>query len=223
MSTSPFPNLHHIDVLQNRLTKLPVFVYGAPLLQELIASDNVISVLEPTVGSILGLKQVDMKRNKLTSLPYELTACSKIRMMRFEENPLSDRRLLKLVAQHGASKPKAVLDYIASHTPKPAAPLVGKAGRGKGGSKPPSFSHLASEEDDVVVFAESKVRIQVSRPAQHVEVKATAAARAVRPYLVCAIVRGIDLEDEVAYREFITLQVCGEGMDRCVGKGWIGV
>lgn len=208
VATPPFPNLHHIDMLQNRLTKLPGVVYGAPLLQELIASDNAISVLEPAIGSILGLKHVDMKRNKLTSLPYELSACSKIRVMRFEENPLSDRRLLKLVAQHGASKPKAVLDYIASHTPKPTGP-VAKAGKGKGASKSASFSHLASEDDDVVVFAESRVRIQVSRPAQHVEVKATAAARSVRPYLVCAIVRGMDLEDEVAYREFITLQVCG--------------
>lgn len=203
-----FPNLHHVDLIGNGLTKLPQFVYDTHPIQELIASDNSITALEHGIGSLPGLKQIDLKRNKLTSLPHELAACTKLRVMSFEDNPISDRRLLKLVAQHGASKPKAVLDYLASHAPKGSAT---KGGKGKSGAKG-AGGYVAEEEDDNgVVFAEKKLQIQVVRPSQYVEVRASAAARSVRPYLVCAVVRGVDLTEEVAYREFITLQVRGLG------------
>lgn len=204
--TSAFPNLHHVDLLGNGLTKLPEFVYSAHPIQELIASDNAISVLEPGVGSLTGLKRIDLKRNRLSALPYDLTACTKLKFMMFEENPLSDRRLLKLVAQHGSSKPKAVLDYITSHTPKPSGTAASR-GKGKSSSTAAASYLRDGDEDEGVVFAAGKTQIQISKPSRHVEVQATSAARAVRPYLVCAVVRGVDLTDEVAYREFITLQV----------------
>lgn len=207
------PNLHHVDLLNNQLTKLPDLVYKTHPIQELIASDNEIAELEPGIGSLAGLKHIDLRRNKLRSLPYEITACSKLKNMRFEENPIGDRRLLKLVTQHGASKPKAVLDYIGSHTPKysGAAPAskgskVKSGGKSAGGARP-SPQGDSDEDDDGVVFAEKKVQIQIVRPTEHVQVTATAAARAVRPYLVCAVVRGVDLADDLTYKEFITLQV----------------
>lgn len=204
-----FPNLHHVDLLHNELTRLPEFVYATVQIQELIASDNAIVSLEPNIGALSGLKHIDMKRNKLTSLPHELASCSKVRVMGFEDNPISDRRLLKLVAQHGASKPKAVLDYIASHAPKASASTA-KGAKGKGATKSAGASH-SNEEDDEFVFATSKLGIRILRPAVHVEVEAVPEARRVRPYLVCTIVRGVDLSEEVAYKEFITLQVEWEG------------
>ena len=201
------PNLHHVDLLGNRLTKLPEFVYKTHPIQELIASDNAITTLEPGISSLLGLKHIDLKRNQLSTLPYELTTCSKLKVMRFEENPISDRRLLKLVAQHGSSKPKAVLDYIASHTPKSSAPAAGAKGRKvKGAVKSSGASH-DEDDDGGVVFSEAKTQIQISRPPEHVQITASSAARGVRQYLVCAVVRGIDLTDDIAYKEFITLQV----------------
>lgn len=197
-----FPSLHHVDLLHNALTRLPELVYSTPHIQELIASDNAIASLEPAIGRFPGLKHIDMKRNRLTSLPSELSVCSKIRVMSFEDNPLSDRRLLKLVAQHGASKPKAVLDYLTSHAPKGSAPGGGaKGGKGKGVAR-----SAGADEEEGVVFSDGKTGIHIVRPAQHVEVTASTEARSVRPYLVCAIVRGVDLTQEVAHKEFITLQ-----------------
>ncbi len=205
---SALPFLHHVDLLDNHLTKLPDFVYSTHPIQELIASDNDITALEPGIGALSGLKHIDLRRNKLVSLPWELTTCTKLRIMRFEENPIGDRRLLKLVTQHSASKPKAVLDYIASHTPKTSAPAAAaKGGKGKGGGKSGHAHRGYDSDDEGVVFAEKRTQIQISRPAEHVQVTASAAARAVRPYLVCAIVRGVDLADELTYKEFITLQV----------------
>lgn len=200
---SAFPSLHHVDLIGNRLTKLPQLVYSTHAIQELIASDNSISVLEPAIASLASLKHIDLKRNQLSALPHELTACAKLKVMRFEDNPISDRRLLKLVAQHGASKPKAVLDYIASHTPKASGSPTAKGGKGKGGAK----QAKSRDGDDGIVFAERKRGITISRPAEYLEVIASSAARGVRPYLVCAVVRGMDLSNELAYKEFITLQV----------------
>ena len=205
-----FPSLHHIDLLGNKLTTLPEFIYATLPLLDIVASDNSIATLEPAVGSLIGLKNIDLKRNKLTSLPYELSLCTKLRGMGFEDNPIVDRRLLKLVAQHGASKPKAVLDYIASHVPKVTTssdmPLKGKRGKGPA-EKKSQASAVADGDEDVEFSAGSKRFVQIVRPEEHIVVVASAVARGVRPYLVCAVVRGVNLVDEVAYKEFITLQV----------------
>ncbi len=201
-ATTLFPHLHHVDLLNNGLTKIPDFVYNTIVIHELIASDNAITALEPIIGTLTSLKHIDLKRNKITILPSELANCSKLRAICFEDNPLGDRRLLKLVAQHGTGKPKSVLDYIASHAPNSTA----SAPKGKK-SKSKTKSSVAESLDDGVVFTSKSMQIRVVRPPECVEVCASSEARSVRAYLVCAIVRGVDLTDEVAYKEFITLQV----------------
>lgn len=200
------PSLHHVDLTNNRLTVLPPFVYGCHDLLELRASDNSISVLEAGVGSLVGLRQLQLQRNKLTILPNELVNCSKLKSAALEDNPLGDRRLMKLIAQHGAHKPKAVLDYIASRAPvKKARAGEKKHAKKKAASVAPPTQDEGSDSD--VEFAESRPVIQVVRPDHHVEVRASAEARRVRPYLVCAVVRGLDLTGEDAFKQFIALQV----------------
>ena len=204
-----FPSLHHVDLTHNKLTELPSFVYSSGNISELLASDNDIALLQPSLGALSNLKQLEMKRNKLTLLPYEITSCAKLKSIGFEDNPMHDRRLMKLIAQHGERKPKAVLDYIASHAPKPKA--VG--GRKKGGKKKAGHDQEASrsvqqeDSDSDVEFVDTKPDVLVVRPAQFVEVYAQAEARQVRPYLVCAVLRGVDLARGEAYKEFIALQV----------------
>lgn len=208
--SNAFLSLQRIDLVGNKLTKLPDLVYATLPLLDLVASDNCITTLEPAVGCLVGLKTIDLKRNRLTGLPYELSNCSKLRDMCFEDNPLSDRRLLKLVAQHGASKPKAVLDYIAGHVPKAvtSSDVVAKGKKGKtSAQKKSQASAIDHEDDDVVFYTGSKRFVQIVRPMEHVVVTASAVARGVRPYLVCAVIRGVDLSDDLSYKEFINLQV----------------
>ena len=216
-----FPNLHHLDIIENQLTLLPEFVYQTHSLQELLASDNTIAALEPAIGSLVSLKQLDMQRNKLSSVPFELTICVKLKTLRLEENPISDRRLMKLIAQHGAGKPKAVLDYIASHTSKAAASSEekgigggGKKGKKKkkemreGGDKSKPGEGGGGDDSDLEIeFSDSKSRLQITRPPNFVEVVVTPEARKVRPYVVCAIVRRVDLASETNFAKFIALQV----------------
>ena len=214
-----FPNLHHLDIVENQLTLLPEFVYQTHSLQELLASDNAIVALEPAIGSLVSLKQLDMRRNKLNSVPFELTVCAKLKTLRLEENPISDRRLMKLIAQHGVGKPKAVLDYIASHTTKAAAASEEKTGGKKGKKKKkemkedggvklkPGEGGGGDDSDLEIEFSDSKPRLQIVRPPNFVEVIVTPEARKVRPYVVCAIVRRVDLASESNFAKFIALQV----------------
>ena len=201
------PSLHHVDFTDNHLTELPPFVYSCHGLLELRASDNSIAVLEAGIGSLVGLRQLQLQRNKLIMLPSELVNCNKLKSTALEDNPLEDRRLMKLIVQHGAHKPKAVLDYIASHAPLKKARAGEKKHAKKKKAGPVAPPTLEEGSDSEVEFSDSRPVIQVVRPAHCVEVYASAEARRVRPYLVCAVVRGLDLTREDAFKQFIALQV----------------
>ena len=213
------PVLQHLDVSGNRLTALPSFLQHAAELAELKASHNSLSSIEHLTGKMATLKLLELHCNQLTSVPPQLSACPKLKTLLLHENPLLDRRLLKLVIQHGAHKPRAILDYVASRAPQPAQSQKKKGkGKGKGrresegeGDKRrgPMVEVVFDDSDGCVEFSEQRPVLHVLRPARGavMEVLATGAARKVRPYLVCCVVRGVGWGDGDALRDFITLQV----------------
>ena len=210
LPTDCCPNLHHLDIVGNCLTCLPNFVYHSKGLQELIALDNNIASLEPAISDLSNLKLIDMKRNKLTLLPFELSLCLKLKSLDLVDNPISDRRLLKLVTQLGPVKPKTVLDYVASHSPKPSSPeKKGKSKRRAGAGSG------AAEGDDEVEFSDNKPRLVVVRPAEYAEVLVHPEARRIRPFLICAIVRAVDLASNNNFKKFINLQVLYVPINPC--------
>lgn len=210
-STEPFPHIQYIDVVGNKLTALPSLVYASQSLLDIKASHNCIETLMPEIGSLVSLKSIQMHNNSLKDIPSELSHCVKLKALSFDFNPITDPRLRKVLTQFGTTKPKAVLDYIATKSTKGR----GKKKGGKGTCKAKRSQELSeseeegSNDDTPTAQYGSKTLLRIVRPDKFVEVRATSGARHARPYLVCAIVRGCDLEDDFGdnYRKFITLQV----------------
>ena len=210
------PSLHQLDVAGNQLSSLPAFLSLTPHLAELRASHNALSSLDAAiVGKMAGLRLLEAHNNQLPSVPHELAHCSKLKALQLEGNPLNDRRLLKLVAQHGAHKPKAVLEYIASRGPQPSASSREPGKKKKGKGKGRVVVKEEGSEDSDVEFSDRPPLLTIVRPEKGagLEVVATGDARRVRPYLVCTVLRGLELGNQEVFREFITLQVSGDSGD----------
>ena len=204
LSGEVLPNLHQLDVTGNNLTALPSFLSLTPQLAELHAAHNSLSSLDPSlIQTLAGLRVLEAQDNRLSALPHQLTGCSKLKTLQLGTNPLKDRRLLKLVAQHGTHKPKAVLDYLGSRAPHPPPGREGGKKRGKGKVV---VQAEESEEGSDVEFSLRPPEVVVLRPGRGVEVVATGNARRVRPYLVCAVVRGVGLAGEDSMKQFLSLQ-----------------
>ena len=127
--------------------------------------------------------------NKIEIVTSELSECHKLKDLHLQDNLMKDSRLV-------------VLDYIATRSEK------GKAGK-KGGKK--GRNKRVSEGDNEVTEdqAETQVVSQVVRVLYSEEFKVLVqpSVQAVRPYIVCALVRNLDLSDTNAFKKFITIQV----------------
>lgn len=53
-----------------------------------------------------------MTHNFIHSLPSELSQCSKLRTISFDDNPIDNKRLVKILNHFGETKPKAALNYL---------------------------------------------------------------------------------------------------------------
>ena len=197
------PALHQLDLSGNKLTLLPPFLSLTPQLAELRVARNSLSSLAPAIiANLAGLRVVEAQQNQLPALPHELANCSKLRSLQLQANPLKDRRLLKLVEQHGTHKPKAVLDYLASRGPQ--LPQEGK--KKKKGKKMAAVVAERGSEDSDVEFSVPRVTVVRGELGEEVRVIATDSARRVRPYLVCTVIRGVSLREEDDMRQFLSLQ-----------------
>ena len=194
----PFPSLQYIDMSHNEMEELPEFVYESVSVLELLSPHNKIQSLSSDVSNLSNLKTLDLTHNSIRFLPAELSQCAKLRFISFDDNQIQDRRLVKILNQFGETKPKAVLDYLAS-----SKTVKGGAGGGKGKKKKGG----APVEDAPSEIVHARYIIKIVRPGQYVMIKSMNAARQVRPYLVCAVIRNLALDEDGALRAFITLQV----------------
>ena len=211
------PHLHYIDISNNQLEELPSFLFSCAQLAELLASNNSLKHLSFEIGHMSQLKTLDLSKNSIKELPQELSNCSKLRSLLLTGNPIGDRRLLKLIDQHGDTKPRTVLDYICSHgTSSRPSQMKTEPKSKKKGKKSATSKKLEAdkedvhddddEDDDVVVFG-AKYCVRVSKPTNVLEIQATQSARAVRQYIVCCVIKNVDLASPGNFKKFITIQV----------------
>ncbi|XP_056130350.1 leucine-rich repeat-containing protein 47 [Lampris incognitus] len=202
--------LFAINISKNGIKRFPpdFFSDRLDLLSTVIASDNSVEELSGDVHKLAALKILDLSNNKLSEIPSDLSDCSKLREINFKGNKLKDRRLEKMV---NSCQAKSILDYL----------RAGSRGKGKGkqedgGSvegggvadkKKRQQRKKKVVEDEVEELAKMTVKVlHFSDSPRDITVKVAAELKDVRPYLVCCVVRGMNLRPGNALKRFLMVQ-----------------
>ena len=198
--------LARVDVANNKIANLGFICDCASalsLLAEVNASGNAIETIPKEIAVLASLKKLDLSKNSLRALPGELADCVKVKELVLSDNPFADNRLKKMVAQKGT---KSVMDYVRQNCSKESG-SGGKSAKGKKGKKGKknSVSRDAEEEDDMESLADMIDVMHMKGDSPTVEVDLEAVAE-VRPYIVCCIVRQLDLTSQGNLKKFIQLQ-----------------
>ncbi|XP_062397890.1 leucine-rich repeat-containing protein 47 [Sardina pilchardus] len=215
--------LSTINVSKNGLTALPdeLFSVKLELLSTIIASENAIEELSTGISNLSAIKVLDLSSNKLSELPSELGDCPKLKEINFKGNKLKDKRLEKMV---NGCQTKSVLDYLRA------------GGRGKGRGKGQSEAAAAGEKGDGGAAARGgtpkkkgggargrnrnqdegddeldKLLLKVLHVTDgdgdaSLAVKVAPEVKDVRQYIVCCIVRGMNLRAGNALKRFLMAQ-----------------
>lgn len=183
-------HLARLDLSHNELTSLPDGIFKLEFLSEFKASHNSIGCLGEDVSSLQALKVLDMSYNKIIELPASLANCFKLKDLNLKENQIKDNRLTKLINQCST---KAILDYVASNKEK---------GKGKKGGKKSRMRNVSESEQ-----AEQKGPVIKVVHGERIKVVVTPSVLEVRPYIVCTLVKNLDLADMAKFKKFIAIQV----------------
>ncbi|XP_042807795.1 leucine-rich repeat-containing protein 47 [Panthera leo] len=206
------PRLQTLNLTGNRLDSFPAALFrpGAlPLLSELAAADNCLRELSPDIAHLASLKTLDLSNNQLSEVPAELADCPKLKEVNFRGNKLTDRRLEKMVR---GCQTRSILEYL----------RAGGRGGGRGGGKAhgPEKDEArrrrrerrrreSGEGEDEEVGGAGRMLLRVlhvSESPAPLTVRVSPAVRDVRPFIVGAIVRGLDLQTGNALRRLLTSQ-----------------
>ncbi|KAL7828780.1 hypothetical protein SRHO_G00324140 [Serrasalmus rhombeus] len=214
LGLSQCTKLCSINVSKNELTQLPEDLCSSSsleLLNTIIASENAIEQLSSEIHNLSALKVLDLSNNKLQEIPFELADCPKLKEINFKGNKLKDKRLEKMV---NGCQTKSVLDYL----------RVGGRGKGKGKQDGESAERSdrnrnvskkknaqrqknKTEEEEVDELKQMVVRIlHVSDSPAAVMVKVSPQVKDVRPFIVCCIVKGMNLKPGNALKRFLVAQ-----------------
>ncbi|KAI1892581.1 hypothetical protein AGOR_G00135050 [Albula goreensis] len=206
--------LSTINISKNEITRFPEDLYSAELelLSTIIASENSIEELSGDISNLSALKNLDLSNNKLTDIPFDLADCPKLKEINFKGNKLKDKRLEKMV---NGCQTKSILDYL----------RAGGRGKGKGKSQNVSEKEEGSrekdkkkrtdkrlknkkDEDEVEEVSRMVVKVlHVSDSATAFTLKVAPQVKDVRPYIVCCVVKGINLKPGNALKRFLTAQI----------------
>ena len=195
-------NLHVINIANNQLTSLPDGIFSSDLvhLSQIIASDNQITEISEDVNDLPHLNLLDLSNNKLTAVPATLSLCPKLKELNLKGNKFKDRRFGKMVDQ---CQTKSCLEYL-HNIWKKENQATKKAG-GKEKEKKKKKGKKSTEAEDEIMKNQVKV---VPFPGDDgTTITVHPAVLSVRQYLVCCIVRNLDLARTGKFKSFITLQV----------------
>ncbi|CAK6954985.1 leucine-rich repeat-containing protein 47 [Scomber scombrus] len=206
--------LSNINISKNRITSFPADLYSEKLdlLSSLVASDNILEALSGEVHILAALKVLDLSNNKLKEIPPELSDCPKLKEINFKGNKLNDKRLEKMV---NGCQTKSILDYLRGKKKgRPGEDDAGGSDKRK--KQQQRKKKVADEQDEMEELNKMVVRVlHVSDASTALTVQVSAEVKDVRPYLVCCVVRGMNLKNGNALKRFLMAQtklhddICG--------------
>ncbi|XP_018602163.2 leucine-rich repeat-containing protein 47 [Scleropages formosus] len=207
--------LSSINFSKNEVRLLPeeLFSPGLEHLSAIVASENRIEELSGDVQQLPALKTLDLSNNNLSDIPAALADCSKLKEINFKGNKLKDKRLEKMV---NGCQTKSVLEYL----------RAGGRGKGKGKAQEPGAKEESvreksrkkradrqqkdkeDKEDDMEDVNQMIVKVlHVQDSASAFTVKVVPQVRDVRPYIVCCIIKGMNLKPGNALKRFLMAQM----------------
>lgn len=154
---------------------------------------------------------LDLSNNKLKEIPYNLSDCPKLKEINFKGNKLSEKRLEKMV---NGCQTKSILDYLRGKGRGKSGEDGSDADGGRNADKKKRQQQrkkkekVVEEQDDEEELNKMVVRVlHVSDAPSELTVKVSAEVKDVRPYLVCCLVRGMNLKSGNALKRFLMAQV----------------
>merc|ERR1712142_1347668 len=165
-------------------------------LAQIIVSDNIIEEIPSELSDLPSLKLLDVSNNKITTIPPELCDCTELKDFKFGGNKLKDRRLAKMMDQCST---KAVLDYLKG--------ILQKQGGGKGNKNKKKNAKQAKQSETVEQLTKNLINVLKFPNDEGVTIQVTNSVADVRPYIVCCIVRDINLQKSPnLFKRFISDQ-----------------
>lgn len=198
-----------LDLSNNQFTTIPaLFMQGKHShLSELKMSHNLIEDINDGIGKLEALKSLDLSSNKIKELPQVISNCNKLKNADYADNPLKDRRLKKLIEQKNPSQ-KAIMDYIKTK----GRPPMKIANEGSDNSTSKNKKSGATNDEDklaqrfIKILRFNHAVSDKKMSCNPLEVIVTDEVKDVRPYIVCCIVKRLNLTTDTLLKKFLVMQ-----------------
>ncbi|KAF1562623.1 Leucine-rich repeat-containing protein 47, partial [Eudyptes schlegeli] len=176
-----------------------------PLLSRLEAADNEVAELGADIAALPALKSLDVANNQLRELPAALADCPRLKEANFRGNQLKDKRLEKMV---NGCQTKAILEYLrAGGRGKGKAESAREEARKKKREKQQKKDGRDVEQDELEEASKLLVKVlHVSENPAPLVVKASPGVKDVRPFIVCCVLKGVNLKAGNALKRFLSAQ-----------------
>ncbi|NXK05779.1 LRC47 protein, partial [Herpetotheres cachinnans] len=208
------PQLQALLLSGNRLRVLPGGLLPAaaalpggpfPLLSRLEAADNELAELGADIAALPALKSLDVANNQLRELPAALADCPRLKEANFRGNQLKDKRLEKMV---NGCQTKAILEYLrAGGRGKGKAESTREEARKKKREKHQKKDGGDGEQDELEEAGKLLVKVlHVSDNPAPLVVKVSPGVKDVRPFIVCCVLKGVNLKPGNALKRFLSAQ-----------------
>lgn len=161
-----------------------------------------------------------MANNQLRELPAALADCPRLKEANFRGNQLKDKRLEKMV---NGCQTKAILEYLrAGGRGKGKVESAREDVRKKKREKQQKKDSGDGEQDEVEEASKLLVKVlHVSENPAPLVVKVSPGVKDVRAFIVCCVLKGVNLKPGNALKRFLTMQVTAAASWYSFGMGML--